>query len=81
MGGQHHHHNIQSEGRNPEVGNCKTYSTINWFSIREHFSESMDSMPGLAAFDRPAEDRNKRGFGFQVGKVILKYHKLRTESI
>jgi hypothetical protein len=33
--------------------------------LREHFSESMDSMPGLAAFDRPDEERNKRGFGFQ----------------
>ena len=33
---------------------------------REHFCESMDTMPGLAAFDRPTEDRNIRGFGFQV---------------
>jgi len=33
--------------------------------LREHFTESMDSMPGLAAFDQPEEEWNKRGFGFQ----------------
>eukprot|EP00092_Neocalanus_flemingeri_P012024 GFUD01012961.1.p1 GENE.GFUD01012961.1~~GFUD01012961.1.p1 ORF type:complete len:456 (+),score=126.82 GFUD01012961.1:78-1445(+) len=33
--------------------------------LREHFTETMDTMPGLAAFDRPTEERNMRGFGFQ----------------
>eukprot|EP00090_Calanus_glacialis_P002355 TRINITY_DN11751_c0_g1_i3.p1 TRINITY_DN11751_c0_g1~~TRINITY_DN11751_c0_g1_i3.p1 ORF type:complete len:138 (+),score=23.59 TRINITY_DN11751_c0_g1_i3:245-658(+) len=33
--------------------------------IREHFSETIDSITGLAAFDRPYEERNMRGFGFQ----------------
>lgn len=33
--------------------------------IREHLSETMDTMPGLAAFERPSADRNPRGFGFQ----------------
>ena len=42
--------------------------------LREHFTESMDSMPGLAAFDQPDEEWNKRGFGFQV--TIILYYKI-----
>ena len=34
--------------------------------LREHFSESMDSMPGLASFEQPEKELNKMGFGFQV---------------
>jgi len=33
--------------------------------LREHFSESMDSMPGLASFEQPEKELNKMGFGFQ----------------
>lgn len=33
--------------------------------LREHFSETIDSLPGLAAFEKPEEDLNARGFGFQ----------------
>ena len=35
----------------------------------------MDCLPGLAAFERPTEERNTRGFGFQVSR-IKRCHKM-----
>lgn len=33
--------------------------------LRENFTETMDSMPGLTAFEKPYSERNSRGFGFE----------------
>ena len=71
MGREHYSHYSQSERRNHKVVTWKIAQTITIFSNREHFSETMDSMPGLAAFDRPCEERNMRGFGFQVEWFFL----------
>ena len=60
----------------PERGNTKVrlHQMKIWcksWNGREHFSETIDSLPGLAAFEKPEEDLNARGFGFQVREILL----------
>jgi len=63
-------HLMQGENDESQVWPFVGQVTLTLFNqkeglIREHLSETMDTMPGLAAFERPTSDRNPRGFGFQ----------------